>query len=204
MFKKIIFIFILLLLASHSSVASEVAVASGIKSGLCVQLGVSDGKGAIALADDGKFVVHGLATSASSLVKAQKYIQAKGVYGQVSVSLGSLAKLPYADNLVNLVVLDDVSKINKINLNEVVRILTPNGAFCFKGIIPASKLKSAGLGAVKNSGAWSVAIKPWPKGMDGWPSFDYDPSGNPVSKDSAVGPVTNFSVEKNVITRRKL
>jgi outer membrane protein assembly factor BamB len=170
----------------------DVVTASGIKAGLCVHLGVTDGKLTAELAGGGKFVVHGLTSDPASVDKARKYILAKGLYGQVAVERSALKSLPYAENLVNLLVADDLARMKALDLKEVARVLAPNGAFCFKGNIDAAKLKAAGLGTAKASGGWSVALKPWPKDMDGWPSFDYGPAGNPVSKDTAVGPGTSL------------
>ena len=82
---------------------------TGIGGGLCVHLGCDDGVLAVKFAQTGKFLVHGWCTDATALAKARGAIQAKGVYGQASVDRSSLARLPYADSLVNLVVVDDLA-----------------------------------------------------------------------------------------------
>ena len=126
--------------------AGEVLTLSGVKAGLCVNLGVTDGEFTAELSANGKLLVHGLAADAADLARARKTIQAKGIYGQVSVERGVLRELPYADNLVNLVVANDVAALKGLSLEEVARVLTPNGSFCFKGTIDAGKLNAAGLG----------------------------------------------------------
>ena len=52
------------------------------------------------------FTVQGLATDPSHVSQARERIAAAGVNGAVSVELFSGGKLPYVDNLINLVVVE--------------------------------------------------------------------------------------------------
>ncbi|MFH0939340.1 MAG: methyltransferase domain-containing protein, partial [Planctomycetota bacterium] len=119
-----------LLTADEAATAKIILDASTIKNGLCVHLGVTDGKLTAALAKQWKFLVHGIALDEASLEKARQYLQAQGIYGQASIEqLSSPAKLPYADNLVNILIADDLSKLLKsgLTIQEIMRVICPNG-----------------------------------------------------------------------------
>ncbi|MHC4914524.1 MAG: outer membrane protein assembly factor BamB family protein [Planctomycetota bacterium] len=176
--------------AAHGGTAEAIIKASGVKAGLCVHLGVTGGKLTAELSGGGKFLVHGLAADAATVEKARKYIQAKGLYGRVSVERCDLKKLPYAENLVNLVVAEDLGALlgKGVKLEEVARVLAPRGVVCFGGKLDAAKLEAAGFGKVKSSGAWTLAVKPRPKQMDDWTHHRHGPDGNKVSGDLLVGP----------------
>ncbi len=187
--------------ADAGTSAAEIVKASGVTGGLIVHLGVTDGKLTAELGQGGKFVVHGLASDAASVEKARKTIQSKGVYGRVSIECGLLAKLPYAENLVNLIVAGDLPALlgKGLDLKEVVRVLAPNGTLCFRrrsssyggqvgGKVDAGKLKAAGFKSVRSSGAWTVAVKTRPGEMDDWTHHRHGPDGNKVSEDLLVGP----------------
>ena len=177
--------------------AEEIIKASGARGGLCVHLGVTDGKLTAALAADGKFLVHGLSPDAAAVEAARRQLQSLGLYGRASVERGGFDRLPYADNLVNLVVIEDLPALSAkgLALAEVVRALAPGGAACL-GKTSADELK-AKLAAAKDvevaaSGAWARIKKLRPREMDDWPSFDHGPDGNPVTQDLTVGPAASL------------
>ena len=95
------------LLAGESTISAKTMLAkAGIQPGptLCVHLGCGDGKLAAALAKEGEFLVHGLALDRAEVDKARQNIRAQGLYGQASVELLKGKLLPYADNLVDILV----------------------------------------------------------------------------------------------------
>ncbi|MHC4914523.1 MAG: outer membrane protein assembly factor BamB family protein [Planctomycetota bacterium] len=198
--RKAAFLGFALLLAGvsvHSAAAgtAESAVkASGVDAGLCVHLGVTDGKLTAELRSGGKFLVHGLAAEAGSVAKARAYIASKGLYGQVSVERCDTKTLPYAENLVNLIVAEDLGALlgKGPGLKEIFRVTAPYGVLCFGGEVDAGKLKAAGFSGVRTSDGWAVATKPWPKEMGEWPMHRHGPDGNPVSKDTLIGPATDL------------
>ncbi len=173
--------------------ADEIVTASGVKAGLCVHLGVSDGELTAALAKKlggGKaaFIVQGLAADPEAVRKAREAIESQGLYGKVSVVRCGFKRLPYADDLVNLAVAADLAALlgQGLDAKEVARVLVPRGVLCFGGKADAGKLTSAGFADVKTAGAWTVAVKPRPKEMDDWPSFNHGPDQNRVSQDRLV------------------
>jgi outer membrane protein assembly factor BamB len=148
--------------------ATAILDAAGIQGGLVVHFGCGDGTLTTALCANGSFLVHGLDSDARNVQTARKYIQSLGLYGKVSVELWAGRRLPYVDNLVNLLVAEN---LGKVPLNEVVRVLAP-----------------LGVAYVKEGGQWTKTVKPWPKEMDEWTHYRHAADGNMVSKDALAGP----------------
>ncbi len=149
--------------------ALEILNAGGITGGLIVHLGCGDGRLTAALCANDQYVVHGLDADAENVAAARKYIQSQGLYGRVSVELWSGHRLPYADNMVNLLVAEN---LGSVPMDEVLRVLAPLGVVCIRG----------------SDGAWTKRVKPWPKDIDEWTHNLHDAGGNPVAADKVVGP----------------
>ena len=154
--------------ASEADRAKEILDTSGIRGGLVVHVGCGDGRLTAALRSGESYMIHGLAASDAEVEQARVYIQSKDLYGPVSVDRLRGKRLPYIDNLVNLVVAED---LGEISMDEVMRVLAPRGAAC-----------------IRRDGAWNVTVKPVPDALDDWTHYMHDPSGNAVSHDRAVGP----------------
>jgi len=152
--------------------ASDLLRATGVRGGLVVHLGCGDGKLTAALRASEAYTVHGLDSSAVAVAAARKHVASLGLYGPVSIERFSGAKLPYADNLVNLLVSDD---LGNVTIDEVLRILVPGGVAYVRA--PAT------LG-----GTWKKTVKPVPGDIDAWGHFLHDAGNNAVAKDVVVGP----------------
>ncbi|MBT3202579.1 MAG: methyltransferase domain-containing protein, partial [Phycisphaerales bacterium] len=153
-----------LTLAAEPSQGAEILDACGVRGGLVVHLGCGDGKLTIALRVNDSCLVHGLDIDAKNIAKAREHIRSKGFYGAVSVEMFDGKRLPYADNMVNLLVAD---KLGGMTMDEVMRVLTPLGV--------------AQIGRKK-------IVKPRPKELDEWTHYLHNASGNPVARDDAVKP----------------
>jgi len=116
--------------AEPRETASEVLDATGVKGGLIVHLGCGDGRLTTALRANDRYLIHGLDADAKNIQKARKYIQPLALYGKVSVEHWQCDDLPYADNLVNLLVAED---LGKVSMAEVMRVLAPLGVVYIKG-----------------------------------------------------------------------
>ncbi len=184
--------------------ASKLLKAVESPSGLIVHLGVSDGALTRALSSDGKFLVHGLSGNPENVARARRTIGSwKILDGAVSVEHASYERLPYADNLVNVLVADDVPALLQqgLSLRDVFRVLRPNGIAYFghsklggKSKLTTQQLKAllaeAGvmdLEMTESPVGWARVRKPRPGTMDEWTHRAYDPSGNRVSRDKVVG-----------------
>jgi outer membrane protein assembly factor BamB len=130
----------------------------------------------VALACEGRFVVHGLAPAGA--VDAIRAALPASLGGLVSVQAWKAwANLPYADHLVDLVVVDrDVLGANGPTDAELLRVVAP------------------AQGAVwqKKGGAWSKLTKPMPQEYGEWTHYFHDATNNPVSNDTAVKAPTSM------------
>ncbi|MBL7134187.1 MAG: class I SAM-dependent methyltransferase, partial [Phycisphaerae bacterium] len=106
--------------ATDASEGSEILKACGIEGGLVVHLGCGDGRLTAVLHTDDSYLVHGLDADATNIAKAREHVRAKGLYGKVSVDTFDGKRLPYADNLVNLLVADNLGRVTK---DEAMRVL---------------------------------------------------------------------------------
>ncbi|MBT3193382.1 MAG: PQQ-binding-like beta-propeller repeat protein, partial [Verrucomicrobia bacterium] len=159
---------VLAICASAFGGISDVVRESGVKAGVVVHLGCGDGRetGAMLLSD--RLLVQGLDRDASNVAKARDYLSGKGIYGKVTVSHFDGKRLPYADNLVNLIVADALGDVPRA---EVLRVLAPLGS----AIISGKRI-----------------AKPWPKEIDEWGHFLHGPDNNAVVNDSVVGMPRNI------------
>ena len=179
----------------HQQQAQQILDDSGVKGGLIVHIGCGDGKLTAALRANDRYLVHGLDEDPQNVEKARQYIQSLGprslqIYGTVSVdqlrdNSPLRGKLPYIDNLVNLVVSEN---LGTVSMQEVMRVLCPNGVAYIKNEwhgLPAHE--DTAKMAVPQKG-WTKTVKPWPQEMDEWTHYLHGPDGNPVANDSLVGP----------------
>jgi len=148
--------------------ARQVLNATGLKGGLVVHIGCGDGKLTAALCANDSYIVQGLDANAENVEKAREHIRSLGLYGKVSAQLFSGDRLPYADNLINLIVSED---LGKVPMDELMRVLAPNG-----------------VAYIGKEGNRTKTIKPWPKEIDEWTHWLHDATGNAVAQDMLVGP----------------
>jgi outer membrane protein assembly factor BamB len=148
--------------------ALEILKASGVQGGLVVHVGCGDGRFTATLHANNSFLVHGLDADPKQVAAARRHIESLGLYGVVSVEQWTAKSLPYAENLVNLVVSEN---LGGIPVAEVMRVLAPGG-----------------VAYIKQSDGWAKTSKPWPKEIDQWTHYLHDASNNAVAHDSLVGP----------------
>ena len=146
----------------------QILEATGVDGGLIVHFGCGDGKLTAALYRNNRYLVHGLESDADNVEKAREHIRSLGLYGNVCVEQWGDEYLPYADNLVNLFVAED---LGGVPMTEVMRVLVPSG-----------------VAYIKKDGRWTKLVKPWPKEMDEWTHYLHDATGNAVARDLLVGP----------------
>ena len=86
----------------------EIVRSSRIRGGLIVHIGCDDGKLTRELLASDSFIWHGLDADAMKISAAHRHIGSENVYGRVSFQTLTGTDLPYADNLANLIVADDL------------------------------------------------------------------------------------------------
>jgi len=141
--------------------------------GLIVRLGCADTQALVALHKSDNVIVHGLDADPRIVEAARDQIDATGKYGPVSVGQFDGKHLPYADNLVNVIVVGDKCQVTN---EEMTRVLAPGGVALeidpeTRNLKPETRFR-----------------KPWPDDIDQWTHFLHDASGNPVAQDQKVGP----------------
>ncbi len=144
--------------------AGKTVQASGVQGGLIVHVGCGDGKLTAALRANDRYVVHGLDTDPANVAAAREHIRSTGLAGKVSVDTFDGRRLPFVDNLANLVVADS---LGDVPMAEVLRVLAPLGV--------------AMIGGEKT-------VKPWPDAIDEWSHFLHGPDNNALADDRVVGP----------------
>jgi hypothetical protein len=148
---------------------------------------------------------HGLALTEERVREARRCLYEQNLYGQASVEMSVLKSLPYADNLVNLLILDGVNNevltADKLTLQETLRVICPEGVMILGGRpenAPSEQelrntLNSAGIENFeiidRQNGLWAKVIKPRPSGMDEWIHYGYDASSVCVSQDEVLSPL---------------
>lgn len=148
--------------------AGDLIQESGFQGGFIVHLGFNDGLLTASLRQNDRFRVHGLSREAAKVDKFRAEMLEAKEYGPVTVERLSGETLPYIDNFVNLIVIDDQCGISD---EEINRVLAPNGV-AFRNV----------------DGKYKKTVKPRPKEIDDWTHFLHDPSGNAVAHDTVVGP----------------
>ncbi|MFC1497607.1 PQQ-binding-like beta-propeller repeat protein [Verrucomicrobiota bacterium] len=169
--------------ALASDTGKEIIKASGVKGGLVVHVGCNNPQLLLDLCANESYLVHALDTDRKNVESARKYIQAKGLYGKVSVDTWDGEKLPYADNLVNLIVMSSAFRVPS---SELDRVLAPRGV--------AMARKGSGLDFTGGDGAeskrpdpeegldgWSMFTKPVPSDIDDWTHWLHGPDNNAVA-----------------------
>ncbi|MCK5172216.1 MAG: class I SAM-dependent methyltransferase, partial [Planctomycetes bacterium] len=137
--------------AGADSEAQRILDATGVKGGLVVHIGCGDGRLTAALRANDSYVVHGLDADSGNVAIARRYIHSQGLYGKVSVEEFAAAGLPYADDLVNLIVSEG---LGVVAMDEVMRVLAPNG-----------------VAYVRQGRRWTKTVKAWPDEIDEWTHY---------------------------------
>ena len=157
---------LLLMLPAWASARGDVAQlarSSGVKGGLIVHLGCGDGKDTAKLLLDDRYLVHGLVRTEAEAQEARKNVMGLGVYGKVSIGLYDSNRLPYTNDLVNLLIDSTGTKVPEA---EIMRVLVPGGV----AFVDGRKI-----------------VKSWPTDIDNWTHYLHGPDNNAVAHDTRVG-----------------
>ncbi|MEE8452688.1 MAG: PQQ-binding-like beta-propeller repeat protein [Thermoguttaceae bacterium] len=162
-------ILVLAVLLAATNVQAGLLDDSGIDGGLIVVIGCEDTGLIRELGQNDKFLVQALDTDLAKVEKAREAIHASGNYGRVSAATFDGKALPYADNLVNLVVASGSGV--QVSADEIHRVLVPGGVAMVDG---------------------KRAVKPLPADIDEWTHYLYDAKNNAVSHDEKVATPTSL------------
>lgn len=140
--------------------------------GLIVQVGSTGGTFLASLSAEGKIITQGLVLKAADLDQAR--LELGNTQGLATVvDWIDRRRLPWASRLANVVIADlDALGADSPSTEELVRVTAPEGKLL-----------------LKKNGAWQTQTVPRPATISDWGDFDYNASGNAVSKDMESGPV---------------
>ncbi|MBL7222062.1 MAG: PQQ-binding-like beta-propeller repeat protein, partial [Phycisphaerae bacterium] len=162
-----IMVLAIVLLAAHAQ--AGLLEDSGVKGGVIVVVGCEDAKLIGDLARSDKFLVQALDSDPAEVEKLREALGKLDSYGRVSVAVFDGKRLPYADNLVNLLI--DKSGKSQVPADEAMRALAPRGV----AIIGGKK-----------------TVKPVPADIAEWSHYLYDSKNNAVSNDKKVSTPTSM------------
>ncbi len=163
--------------AAHTLAAAELASPAEIvrraalRGGLVVHIAgdAEPGRRTVAFRVDERFVVQGLERSGTRLAAARAYLRENSLSGPVSVLPWNGSRLPYADGLVNLLVIESEANLPSA---EILRVLAPRG-----------------VAFVQVGDSWKRIAKPWPSDIDEWTHFLHGPDNNAVADDTRIEPL---------------
>ena len=193
--------------ANPAQPAADIITFSGAPGGICSVVGANDAELALGLAKRGSFVVQCLVERPADRDRLRKEIRVAGEYGTVSAELLLEKRLPYTDNLVNIIVVSDLPTFRGkgVSLKEIVRALAPLGTAWLGGPSAskaddwvkavAGELRAVGIAkleVIESDGTWIRFRKPWPSEIDEWTHYLHDADGNPVAQDRVVGPPKHY------------
>lgn len=136
---------------------------SGIKGGIVVQVGCKNSKSLVKLLVNDRFLVHGLDVDATRIAEVRNSLRSNHLYGKVSAAVYDGKNLPYADNLINLLVIGEPKC--QIQEEEMMRVLVPGGVAMIRG---------------------KKITKPVPSSIDEWTHFLHGADNNAVANDMVV------------------
>ena len=154
--------------ADSAQQAAAILQQSGVQGGFVVHLGAGSGDLTDALRANSAYQVQGLEADATAVAGARQRLLESGRYGDVSLMQFSGDVLPYIDNMVNLLVVDQQSAVPR---DELLRVLVPGGILLLR----------------QADGGYEKQEKPRPENIDEWSHYLHDATGNAVAHDDVVG-----------------
>jgi len=124
-----------------------------------------------------------LEASEAEVDRVRDRIREAGCYGRVSASLLKGKRLPYTDNLVNLIVAGGEWQVAN---DEIARVLAPRGVLLTRRPLATRRLPLTAQSPAPKG--WHAYKKAVPPEIDDWSHFLHNASGNPVGKDKRTGP----------------
>jgi len=183
--------------------AAALAEHGQVAGGICCVVGADDADLALSFAKVASFTVHCLHSDADVRTRLTKTVRSRGMYGTVSVAELTPGRLPYVDNLINVLVADSRATLatSGIAAAEILRVLAPLGMAYVRAEGGAeadalrdslAELTGGDVQVVEAGGKWLSVRKPWPNDIDEWGHFLHGPDSNPVARDTVVGPPEHY------------
>ena len=163
-----------------------------IQPGLCADLCCGEGQLLCELAGATPWVIHAVEPDPARAEQASKHVVARGHWGRVTVDASAPAQLPFADGIVNVVIIEDWPRAAAAGLTgkEIQRALTPDGVALVRWPDPAAKLGLADekWGEMKAADGWVRLRKARDPALGEWPQWLHGPDLNFRNDDTVVAP----------------
>jgi outer membrane protein assembly factor BamB len=189
--------------------AKFITASSGCPGGICVVLGQQTGDLAIAVSKRGPYVVQALVPDKATLEQTRSALRSAGVSGRVSADQSTYEYLPYTENLINIVVVQNYTDAASRgpSMDEVFRVLAPLGTAYFSNSGASGNTEGAWIKTltarlaksgfpqaqiITDGSAWVRVVKPWPHDIDEWTHYLHGADGDPVAQDRVVGPPKHY------------
>jgi len=189
----------------EAELARHLVDMAGVPPGICSVLGCDDVRVGVELARPGGFLVHVVDPRNAAVTAARGNTDVERIHGKgILVEKASLARLPYADNSIDLVISTHLTtgKLSDLSLAEILRVLRPGARAVLgrrKDGRSGDALTAAGLERWLRStgvnefqvldddyGLWALVTKPPLAGVDDWTHWEHGPDNNPVSTDTVI------------------
>jgi len=158
---------------------------SGVTGGVVVQIGADGGKEVAGLLAGDQYLVQVLETDAGKIAKTRDELRAGGLYGKISVRDFDGKTLPYADNVVNLILVSRGAC--RVSGEEIARVLAPRGVLLTKAPLASTSRNLKRCEPPQGLKGWSMCSKPVPVEIDDWTHFLHGPDNNAVANDTRAG-----------------
>jgi outer membrane protein assembly factor BamB len=162
---------------TRADAVSTIYGESGVTGGFVVELGLISSDFSARLAQVGTIGVQTLDDDLEKVARARSELEDRGLYGRITVEHLSGDQLPYADNLINMIVVHESSLSERIPPDELMRVLVPGGVL----VRNLQQEDATGPNLIR---------KPWPEEIDQWTHFLHGADGNAVAADRRVAPAT--------------
>ncbi len=155
-----------------------------VSGGLVVHVGGENARTTAAFRPSERMLVQGLHRDESVVASLRKELADGKNYGPISVVHWEGARLPYGDNMVNLMV---VESEEPVAASEIVRVLAPRGCVFLREATPLAKTELSRV-PIEGYPGWTLLRKPVPEEIDQWTHYLHDAGNNAVANDTRIGP----------------
>ena len=156
--------------------AAEIVRASGVEGGLIVSVGADSPESIAALRASDRYLVDCIDVDQVKVDKAREYLEAKDAYGPIAISAFAGERLPYTDNLVNLIV---INTAYDVPWAECERVLAPLGVAMVRKA--GNDRLLASTQDLADVGEFVLYKKPWPDDISEWTHWLRGPDNNAVA-----------------------
>jgi outer membrane protein assembly factor BamB len=186
-----------------AKLAGSVMEQGGVQRGVASVCG-ADSDFVLALARSSELLLHVRDPRQEFVHRLRSAAKERGLgLDRLVVERGELGHLPYADNMIDLLVTTQAGSeaVSDLTVPEVLRVLRPRGVGLLGKALattgPDANLESlvklarqAGATNVKTveneQGSWVRFTKPPMAGADDWSHWEHSPDNNPVSTDTSI------------------